>query len=50
MADISFSYALLLATTLGMQNEFPAKLLPYWEGLQQREGFKRALRAERQAP
>jgi len=46
MADISFSYALLLATTLGLQNDFPAKLVPYWEGLQRREGFKRALRAE----
>jgi glutathione S-transferase len=48
MADISFSYSLLLATTLGLQNEFPPKLLPYWEGLQQRDGFKRALRAEKQ--
>jgi glutathione S-transferase len=48
MADISFSYALLLATTLGLQNDFPAKLVPYWEGLQRREGFKRALRAETQ--
>jgi glutathione S-transferase len=48
MADISFSYALLLATTLGLQNDFPAKLVPYWEGLQGREGFKRALRAEKQ--
>jgi glutathione S-transferase len=48
MADISFSYALLLATTLGLQNDFPAKLVPYWEGLQRRQGFKRALRAETQ--
>ena len=48
MADISFSYALLLATTLGLQDDFPAKLVPYWEGLQQRDGFKRALRAEQQ--
>jgi glutathione S-transferase len=46
MADISFSYALLLATSLGLQNDFPETLVPYWEGLQQREGFKRALRAE----
>lgn len=48
MADISFSYALLLATTLGLQNDFPAKLVPYWEELQRREGFKRALRAEKE--
>jgi len=46
MADISFSYALLLATTLGLENDFPEKLVPYWQRLQQREGFKRALRAE----
>ena len=46
MADISFSYALLLATTLGLANDFPEKLIPYWQRLQQREGFKRALRAE----
>jgi glutathione S-transferase len=46
MADISFSYALLLATTLGLENDFPEKLVPYWHRLQQREGFKRALRAE----
>lgn len=48
MADISFSYSLLLATRLGMQGEFPAKVTSYWQGLQQREGFKRALRAEQQ--
>jgi glutathione S-transferase len=46
MADISFSYSLLLATSLGLQNDFPETLIPYWQGLQQREGFKRALRAE----
>ena len=46
MADISFSYSLLLATRLGMQSEFPVKMASYWDGLQQREGFKRALRAE----
>lgn len=46
MADISFSYSLLLATTLGLQNDFPEKLVPYWKGLQQRAGFQRAVRAE----
>jgi glutathione S-transferase len=50
MADISFSYALLLATTLGLQNDFPETLIPYWEGLQQRDGFTRALRAEQGDP
>jgi glutathione S-transferase len=49
MADISFSYSLLLATSLGMASEFPAKLVPYWEHLQQRDGFKRAIKAEETA-
>jgi len=47
MADISFSYALLLATSLGLQGEFPAKLKPYWESMQRRNGFTRAKLAER---
>jgi len=34
------------ANTLGLENDFPEKLVPYWHRLQQREGFKRALRAE----
>jgi glutathione S-transferase len=50
MADISFSYSLLLATSLGMSGEFPPKLIPYWERLQQREGFKRAKLVEANEP
>ncbi|HTP75612.1 MAG TPA: glutathione S-transferase [Rhizomicrobium sp.] len=50
MADISFSYSLLLATSLGMANEFPATLVPYWERLQQREAFQRARKAEANEP
>ena len=46
MADISFSYALMLASSLGLAGEFPAKLAPYWDAMQQRDGFKRAKRAE----
>ena len=46
MADVSFSYSLLLATRLGLQSEFPANVTSYWAELQQREAFKRALRAE----
>jgi glutathione S-transferase len=46
MADISFAYSLLLATSLGLQGEFPRKLIPYWESMQQRDGYRRALRAE----
>jgi glutathione S-transferase len=49
MADISVSYALMLATTLGLQNDFPEKFGPYWEAMQQREGFKRALAAQAKA-
>jgi glutathione S-transferase len=47
MADISFTYALLLGASLGMQADFPAKLIRYWEVMQQRDAFKRALQAER---
>jgi glutathione S-transferase len=46
MADISFAYALLLADSLGMASEFPDKLIPYWESMQVREGFKRAKSAQ----
>jgi glutathione S-transferase len=46
MADISFAYALLLAETLGMAGEFPEKLVPYWESMQSRDGFKRAKAAQ----
>ncbi len=46
MADISFAYALLLAETLGLAGDFPAKLVPYWEAMQDREGFRRAKAAQ----
>jgi glutathione S-transferase len=46
MADISFAYSLLLATTLGMHSEFPPKVTAYWQAMQQRDGFKRAIKAE----
>ncbi len=47
MADISFAYALLLGASLGLQDEFPAKQIAYWQAVQQRDGFKRAVKAER---
>jgi glutathione S-transferase len=50
MADISFAYALLLGESLGMLDEFPAKQIEYWRAMQQREGFRRALQAERAPP
>jgi glutathione S-transferase len=46
MADISFAYALLLAENLGMAEEFPAKLVPYWQAMQARDGFRRAKAAQ----
>ena len=46
MADISFAYALLLAETLGMAESFPAKVRPYWQAMQAREGFQRAKAAQ----
>ena len=46
MADISFAYALLLAETLGMAELFPTKLVPYWQAMQARDGFRRAKAAQ----
>jgi len=46
MADISFAYALLLAETLGMADEFPPKVAPYWRAMQARDGFQRAKTAQ----
>ncbi len=46
MADISFAYALLLAETLGMAESFPARLVPYWQAMQARDGFRRAKAAQ----
>ena len=50
MADISFAYALLLAETLGLAGEFPEKLIPYWQAMQAREGFRRAKAAQASGP
>ena len=50
MADISFAYALLLAETLGLDADFPPRVVPYWQAMQQRDGFKRAKAAQAKAP
>lgn len=50
MADISFAYALMLATNLGLQEGFPAKMAHYWARMQQRDGYLRALAAQSDAP
>ncbi len=42
-ADISVAYALMLAERLGMKEEFTPEIVAYWERIQQRPGFRRAL-------
>jgi len=49
MADISFAYALLLAESLGMAQDFPEKAVVYWRAMQAREGFQRAKAAQTKA-
>lgn len=46
MADISVAYALMLATALDLQYGFPRKVAAYWQAMQERAGFKRALAAQ----
>jgi glutathione S-transferase len=46
MADISFAYAMKLAVNLDMTELFPPKLVPYFEAMQARDGYKRAMAAE----
>jgi glutathione S-transferase len=45
-ADISIAYALLLATSLGLAEDFPPAVAAYWSRLREREGFQRALAAQ----
>ena len=48
-ADISVGYALLLANELDLVPRFPPAVAAYWERLQQRDGFRRALAAQHDA-
>ncbi|MFZ5668343.1 MAG: glutathione S-transferase family protein [Pseudomonadota bacterium] len=48
-ADISVSYALLLATSLGLAARFPQAAAAYWARMQAREGFQRAKAAQARA-
>lgn len=48
-ADISVAYALVLATCLGLDARFPPAVTDYFARLKARDGFQRALAAERQA-
>jgi len=45
-ADISVSYALLLAETLTLSDRFSAAIADYWARMQDRAGFKAAKRAQ----
>lgn len=42
MADISVGYALLLASLLGLDEQFGPRVASYWRRLQQRGGYRRA--------
>jgi glutathione S-transferase len=45
-ADISVGYALMLATELGLDADFTPGVAAYWQRLQPRPGYQRALRAQ----
>ena len=45
-ADISVGYALLLAQRIGLSREFSPAVAAYWQRLQAREAFRRAVEAE----
>lgn len=45
-ADISVGYALLLAESLGLSKDFAPAVAGYWQRLQAREAFRRAVAAE----
>jgi len=48
-ADISVAYALMLAENLNMDNEFGPNTRAYWERIQQRDAFRRALESQEEA-
>ena len=45
-ADISVGYALLLAHRIGLSRDFGPAVAAYWQRLQIRDGFRRAVEAE----
>jgi glutathione S-transferase len=48
-ADISVGYALLLAQQIGLSKDFGPAVAAYWQRLQARDGFRRAIEAENRA-
>jgi glutathione S-transferase len=45
-ADVSVGYALLLAQHLGLASRFTPAVKAYWERLQQRDAYIRAVRSQ----
>jgi glutathione S-transferase len=45
-ADIAIGFALLLAEKIGLGKDFGPNVAAYWQGLQQRESYQRAVAAE----
>ena len=45
-ADIVVGYALRLAENIGLAEDFGPNVAAYWQRLQQREGYQRAVAAE----
>jgi len=45
-ADIAIGYALRLADTIGLGQHFGPNVAAYWQRLQQRDGYRRAVQAE----
>ena len=45
-ADISVGYALMLAESLGLATDFGPAVAAYWRRLRERDGFRRAVKAE----
>jgi glutathione S-transferase len=48
-ADVSVAYALMLAGHLGLTDQFPPTVKAYWQRLQARPAFQRAMAAQHQA-
>ncbi|MGJ7579886.1 glutathione S-transferase family protein [Variovorax sp. RHLX14] len=48
-ADVSVGYALMLAEHLDLSAQFTPAVAAYWQRLQEREAFRRALRVEKQS-
>ncbi len=48
-ADISVGFALRLAESIGLAKDFGPNVAAYWQRLQQRDGYRRAVAAEKLA-